>query len=403
MSSGVVLLTFLSVSLLPMSNTQIGFAISLTQLLGALSQPGFGIAADRRGGRWLGAGGLAWVVVMYMLSLLAAIVTRNYWLVLIPFALMGLGSGAVHPVGALHAAESDKARSTSSTAYFFLMGQLGLATGPALVGLLLDMSNVDALATYTSQVGLPGLAAYQANVMPIFLLSMLAIPGISLMLTSIPVRQTKRSGQQADDATPDDSAATASENNAVSLPLVAFSILILVVVLRSLASPGLVNFIPALFQDKGWTPAQYGLVTSFFWVASGVCGVIFGNLADRFDKRYVMMLTMVLSAPAFYLLPLLDGAPAFLMAIIAGGFVGGAQSIIIVLAQSLLPRSKGFASGMTMGLIFGTGALGSLAIGSLADAIGLATAFQWVAGAIVVAGLLVLLLPAMKPRPVASS
>jgi FSR family fosmidomycin resistance protein-like MFS transporter len=163
--------------------------------------------------------------------------------------------------------------------------------------------------------------------------------------------------------------------------------------LRGLAQPGSVNFIPVLFQQKGWSPAEYGLITSFFWIASGISGVVFGNLADRYDRRYIVLFSMVVSAPMFFFLPLVDGALAFLLAILAGGFSGGAHSIIVVLAQGLIPNSKGFASGAILGFIFGTGALGSLIIGSISDTIGLGTTFQMVAIAAALSGVLALFMP----------
>ena len=393
MASGVVLLAFLSATVLPMSNTQIGFAISAAQLSGAITQPGFGVWADRRGGRWLGAGGLAWVVSMYMLAVVAAIVTRNYWLMLIPFVLRGIGSGAVHPVGALHAAEVDRERVASHTAFFFLMGQAGLAIGPALLGLILDLSNLDLLRAYADVVGLPGIAQFAPNLLPVFVLTVLALPGVALMATTIPVyrRGKNKATDKAAQAT--DTADARSTSARVSLPMMAFAVLAVMVILRSLATPGSVNFIPVLFQQKGWSPSEYGLITSLFWLASGISGVFFGGLADRYDRRLVMMFSMVLSAPAFFFLPILDGTPAFLLAIVAGGFVGGAHSIIVVLAQSLLPDSKGFASGAILGFIFGAGAIGSLVIGSVSDSIGLAATFQLVAVAVALAGVLGLLLP----------
>ena len=105
------------------------------------------------------------------------------------------------------------------------------------------------------------------------------------------------------------------------------------------------------------------------------------------------MSTMVLAAPAFFLLPITDGIVAFGLAIMAGGFVGGAHSIIVVLAQDLIPAGKGFASGSILGFIFATGALGSLIIGSLSDSIGLGTTFQIVAFASAASGIMALLIP----------
>jgi FSR family fosmidomycin resistance protein-like MFS transporter len=183
-----------------------------------------------------------------------------------------------------------------------------------------------------------------------------------------------------------------------SLPLRAFGILGVVVALRSLAQPGSVTFIPVLFQQKGWSPSEYGAITSSFWIASGVAGVMFGNLADRFDRRAVIAVSLFLAVPMFFMLPLVDGPVAFLLAILAGGLSGGSHSIIVVLAQDMIPAAKGFASGTIMGFIFATGALGSLLIGTISDQIGLETTFQLVAAATLAASVVALALPAGRQQ-----
>ena len=150
-----VLLTFLAASILPMSNIQIGLVVSLSQLLGALTQPFFGMRADRSGGRRLGSLGLAFNVLMFTLSVVAAAATRQYWLMFLPMVLASIGSGALHPVGALHAAETVPRRSAFNMACFFLMGQMGLALGPAIAGILLDAANPNLLGEMGALVGLP--------------------------------------------------------------------------------------------------------------------------------------------------------------------------------------------------------------------------------------------------------
>jgi len=385
MSGGIVLLTFLSGGLVPMSNTEIGFAVSAKQLAGALSQPVFGLMADRRGGRWLGVAGLTFTVSMFILSIVMAVTTRDYWLMLIPFILQGIGSGAVHPVGMLNTAESDKSRVASNMSYFFLMGQMGLALGPALIGLLLDAANATPLTVVTGAVAMPGVFTLQSNVMPLYALLLIALPPLAMMARSIPIRAAEKRERKVVD--PD---APRIPWWRVAAP---FAVIGFLVLLRALANPGSVNFIPVLFQQKGWTPAEYGLITSLFWVASGISGVVFGNLADRYDRRWVMMASMSLAAPTFFLLPLSDGLIALVLAVAAGGLSGGAHSIIVVLTQDLIPASKGFAGGAILGFIFGTGALGSLLIGSLSDSIGLGTTFQMVAFASLGSGLIALLLP----------
>ena len=179
------------------------------------------------------------------------------------------------------------------------------------------------------------------------------------------------------------------------------------IMMRSIAHISAVKFFPLLFQRKGWEPAAYGLITSSFWMASALSGVFMGQLADRYDRRRVIGITMALAAPALFLLPLADGAEAFILAITAGGLTGGSFGIIVVIAQSLSPARKGLVSGMIMGFMFSSGALGALLIGLLADGsvaasgtsqsvtggIGLEATIQLVAGCAALGGLLSLFLP----------
>ncbi len=384
-SMGPVILAFLSASILPMSNTQIGLAVSLAQMAGAITQPGFGWLADKSGGRWIGSLGLAFHVAMFTLAIALAAITRQYWLMFFPFVIAAVGSGALHPVGSLHAAEADKERSGTNVAIFFMMGQIGLALGPTIAGVLLDTANPNLIGRFGELASLPYFG-YQDNVLPILLMALISLPGIFLMITSIPATREQPRQDPA-------KAKTSDLNGASNFPLMAFLILGAMVILRGLGQPGSVAFIPVLFEQKGWDPSAYGAITSSFWIASAISGVAFGRLADHYDRRKVMMWSMLASAPAFFLLPAFDGAFAFVLAIAAGGLSGGSHSIIVVLAQDLIPMRKGFASGAILGFIFGTGAIGSFIIGAVSDQIGLTTTFQIVAFLIAAAGILALFLP----------
>lgn len=380
-----VLLTFLAAGVLPMSNAQIGLTVGIAQLLNALPQPVFGLRADRSGGRRLGTLGLVLHVSLFTIAVALAAETRQYWLMFFPLVIAPIGSAALHPVGALHAAESVPRRSAFHMALFFWLGQTGLALGPAIAGILLDQANPNLIGRMGDLVGASAFGL-QNNVAPIILLSLISIPGMLLMWTSIPKHHEHHAAQ--------DLRKSQRENGAKQhFPLSAFVVLGLVVILRGLGQQGSVAFVPLLFEQKGWSPAAYGTITSSYWIASGLSGLFFGRLADRFDRRLVMMLSMLLSAPAFFLLPAHEGAFAFFLAMAAGGLSGGAHSLIVVLAQDLIPLRKGFASGAILGFIFGTGAIGSLAIGTISDQIGLALTFEIVALVIAVAGLLSLLLP----------
>src|SRR5258707_595201 len=93
MGIGPILLAFLGAQFLHINAAQIGLAVSLRDMVGAVSQPFFGWRGDRSGGRWMATAGVVWVVVFLMLAVALAL-TGQFWLMLVPFALSALGSGA---------------------------------------------------------------------------------------------------------------------------------------------------------------------------------------------------------------------------------------------------------------------------------------------------------------------
>lgn len=381
-----VTLTFLSSHVLPMTNTQIGFALSGYQLMSAISQPLCGWIADRTGGRWLGAGGVAWTVSLIFLALMLASVTHTYTLLFIPLVLAALGSGAFHPVGTMHAAHSGR---MSSLSLFFFMGQFGASLGPAVAGFLLDRTATHH-GIFTAALGpvMSGRLSESGSVSAMFALSLIAIPSVILMALIIPNAAAHRA-QHARGAQP----GTVRQAGSIA-PLLLLAVVIL---MRGLINPGLVSFLPQFFQQRGWSASEYGLVTSMYWLGGGAMGIFFGQLADRFGSRLLIAASLLLAAPAVFGLTLGEGIVSFGLALAVGAFSGGSHSLIVAMTQKLMPAGKGFASGAALGFIFGTGAIGVLIIGSFADHYGLDAAFQVVAVVGVATGLLALLLPADRP------
>jgi FSR family fosmidomycin resistance protein-like MFS transporter len=388
---GPVLLTFLSGHVMSLTNTQIGFAVSAYQLVAAFSQPFFGYLTDKTGGRWLGAGGLAWTVSLLMTALLLSM-TGQYILLLIPYVLAALGSGAFHPVGTFHAADSDQKRATSNLSIFFLMGQLGGGLGPALVGALLD-STATHNSVFTRALGpaFSGMLVEHGTVSPLLAMSLIAIPAILFMAFAIP-GMTAFAHQQHQ-------AANTSPAGRAPVSRFALIMLVVVVTLRSLANPGMVAFIPRLFALKGWTAAEYGLITSTFWIAGGIAGVIFGQIAERYGTTRIISATLMLGALPIFLLPLADGQLAFALTLAAGALTSASHSLIVALAQRIIPMGKGLASGAALGFIFGTGAIGTLVIGTMSDRLTLGVAFQIVGVVTFITGLLAVALPSERAAP----
>lgn len=389
MSMGTVLLAFLSTTVLPMSAAQIGVMISARQVVGAASQPLFGYYGDRTGGRLFGFGGVAWTTGFLLVSMALAF-TGQFWLMAIPFALSALGSGAFHPVGAMHAAEADEEHEATNLSVFFLAGQFGLAFGPALAGLLLDG------ASRAAENGEPTTVSVM---LPIFLLGAFAIPIVGFMAYVLP------HGRPVVDSV----VAAAKANGRATLRTLAvpLGLMALMVLLRSGAQLGTSSFIPVLFERKGWTPAEYGSITSAYWIASAVIGVWFGALADRHDARLVIAISMILGSITLFFLPATDGLLAYALAIGSGALMGGSHSLIVVIAQYVIPAGRALASGLILGYVFVAGAIGTTFFGVLADGpsslsdatatgggIGLGATFQVAAGIAVASAILTLLLPA---------
>ncbi len=166
--------------------------------------------------------------------------------------------------------------------------------------------------------------------------------------------------------------------------------------LRSWANFGIITFLPKFYQEKGWSPEAYGLVASALMIGSAVGGVFGGPAADRWGRRLIVAGTLFAATLPLLLLPLADGAAAFVVAAVAGGLLGASQSIIVVLAQALLPGGKATASGLTLGFMFTSGAVGGVINGWMADRIGLTTTLQSVALVALGAALCALVLPSTR-------
>jgi len=79
--------------------------------------------------------------------------------------------------------------------------------------------------------------------------------------------------------------------------------------------------------------------------------------------------------------------------LLSGFFVGMPHSVLVIQVQSLLPGRRALASGLTLGLMFFGGSVGSYVLGVVADQIGLGMALQWTAALLPIGALAGFLLP----------
>lgn len=83
---------------------------------------------------------------------------------------------------------------------------------------------------------------------------------------------------------------------------------------------------------------------------------------------------------------------AYVLIALIGFILSSSFSVTVVYAQELVPGKIGTMSGLTVGLAFGMGAIGSVALGSLIDAFSLASVMTGTA-ALPLLGILAFLLP----------
>jgi FSR family fosmidomycin resistance protein-like MFS transporter len=298
----------------------------------AISQPLFGVIADRFGTRLTGVA-LGWTALTF--ALIGFVPT--FPLLLVVACLSGLGSGAFHPFGALDVRALLPAWKRSfGMSVYVTAGTVGVAIGP-LVGIVL----FGALGIHgTGLLVIPGLAA------GLYLLWRMraAVP---------PVAHASR----------------AAAGQAV--PVLALAMVIGVMMSRSWTVGAFQAFTPTWYAQLGYGPEFYGPLVTTFVLASAVGTVGCGSLADRYGRRTVILGTLVLSAPAILLYTLFPGPWAFVTAILIGFLAASTAPLMLLMAQQLMASRAGLASGLVMGLGFVTGAIGVPINGAIADSIGL--------------------------------
>jgi FSR family fosmidomycin resistance protein-like MFS transporter len=373
LNASVAMILTLAAGQFGLTLAQIGFGAMLYQIMAAMSQPLFGGLTDRLRGRWVGPLGVLWTAAFFA----AAAFMPNYTAFITCLMLGGLGSGAFHAAGMVHAAMSGGSKPTTSTSFFFLGGQTGLALGPILAGLLV------------APLGLMG--------MP--LMALITLPAVVLMLVfmndALPLA-TKR---------PPAAETTRQErrHGAAAILVTAF---VLFILLRSGTSQGFATLLPAYFESLGYTPAQFGLMLGVFSFAGALGTLAGGYLGDRYDRRTIMMVSSLVAAPFALLMLYTSGWVYVAVAVVAGMMLSMPHSILLVMTQELAPNRRGLVGGMVLGFIFASGSTMAWLQSIVATNRGLQPVLTVVALFPLVAGMIALLLPSgprvAQPIPVAA-
>jgi MFS transporter, FSR family, fosmidomycin resistance protein len=317
--------------------------ITVNQIVMAISQPLFGWLGDRQPDAtviWLGCllAGLGIAGVLWMPS---------HWAVMAAVMLSGLGAAMFHPE-ALSRARTLTGGGSAAVGVFFSGGNVGSALGPILATGLIGV------------FGKPGALLMLAP-------TALAMIGLGSQWRTIAVIRPKQMRETQ----------TSSERH--HYPLIAF--LIALIAVRGAAVSGLVNFIPLYFGENRQLDALSAAWLVTITSLAGVFGTLLGgSLADRFGRRLVMTLSVVIEFAAIYGFLHLEGVPRLIAVAIAGGSLTVAWPVVVALMQEAMPSNLGLAAGLSLGTEYAASGLGMVALGVLADRSSVAavmTALNW--------------------------
>jgi len=358
-ASRPVLLTYLG-----LTESQIALFSTIYIWASALTQPIFGWISDRTGPRWLAAGGLFWMTVFYSLALLFPGRTGLAYLI-----VAALGSSSFHPVGTVQATLRGKSilkgRETTAASLFFMAGQMGHFIGPILTGII--------LASYK----IPGM----------FILPVVSIPiGITLL---VKLRSNERHPKVE----------KAHRTDKARAGILFIVILAIVAGLQSWAQANMINLLPKYIKDLGQSETVYGSMAGLFMGGSALGNVLGGYLADRYQKRFVASSVLFLAAFPLYEVGVVGWSPwLYVLIPLSGMFTGAVHSIMVVFAQRVIPGGMALASGLILGFIFSSGALGLLYTGHLAEINGFPYVLTMTSIMVLVASVLALTLKEPKPQ-----
>ncbi|EGL84146.1 major facilitator superfamily MFS_1 [Caldalkalibacillus thermarum TA2.A1] len=338
----------------------IAFALNMTS---SIMQPVVGWITDKRPSPYALPIGLTFTLV----GIIGIAVAPNFWYALFSALLIGLGSATFHPEGSRVAYMAAGNRRGLAQSIYQVGGNTGQAMAPLITALIL--------------VPLGQFGAIWFTI--VTLIAILLLLYIARWYHGQLQEGRKKKHKQI------------SARAKVGRYTIGFALCLLVflVFARSWYHAAITNFYAFYLIEEYQLTIRQSQVYIFLFLAAGAIGTFTGGpLADRFGKRNVLFFSMMGSAPLALWLPHAGPVTAYVLMTLIGFIILSSFAVVVVYAQELLPGKIGTVSGLIVGLAFGMGAIGSVALGWVADLVGLKLTMIGVA-CLPLVGLLTFLLP----------
>ena len=329
---------------LSLSYTMAGVILMAANFTSSLIQPLFGYLSDRQEKAFLLPLGCLCAGVGFSLLSFPA----SYALILVLVIVSGFGIASYHPEGYKTAHFFTGEKRVTGMAIFAVGGNLGFALGPIIAIYIIKYMGFSSLPV-------------------IIIPSVVFVAIIIFYWRDISITEIKR------DRATDGEVAHAQQKGAYA----SLSMVIAIVIMRSWTQMGLMSYIPFYYINHLQGDPLYAGKLVFVLLLGGVVGTLGGApLADRWGHKRYLMLSMFLSA---LILPLIFVVHGYMLFVVLG-FLGmtliSTFTVTVVMAQQLLPKNLGIASGLMVGFAIGAGGICVTLLGVIADHFGVPVALK---------------------------
>lgn len=335
--------------------------------LSSVVQPTFGWLADRTSKTWLMPLG----IFLSGAAMGMAGLFENYWAIFAVVTVSGIGSAIFHPEAARMVHKLSGTKRGTALSIFSVGGNGGFAVGPII-----------AVAVITA-FGMKGTSIFCLLALVMAMALLVVVPKMKADIEKTSLSDVSAPGKTAEPK-------SNLQNNWAS-----FARLTLLIIFSSIVICGLRSFIPLyLVNVTGISTAAAGSALTLLFMFGVVTTLIGGLLADKIGYLKVVQLSYVLLVPMVGLLSQTTNVFICYALMMPIGFAMFSPfSSVVVLGQSYLARSIGFASGVTLGLSFSVGGVFVPLIGGFADKHGLVATMELLTAVALMAALCSFFLP----------
>lgn len=333
---------------------QAGFLILANTALSSLLQPLLGYISDKIHQPRL----IALGVLLSACSIGIMGIVISYESLLICATSAGIGSSIFHPEGAKIMNRLGGGKKGKAMGTFAIGGSSGFAFGPLFAGAV----------AYT--VGPHGLLAFTVVGIIVSIILCILMPRIEAHANTI------------------EQAVITRDHTVPAVPLknywMYFDILFIIILSQSINFRVINAFIPVFWtRELGTSPEQGSFALTVFFSIGIFMTYIGGLLGDKYGPIKIIRLSLLLWLPSMFLLPQVPEFSAtimlplgYLLLIIIGAAKALSYSPVIVLGQTYLAKSIGFAAGVTLGVSQTIGGIIAPVVGNIADTYSLPVAMM---------------------------